>query len=93
MMGESLRGYRRRVLKLFQQHSPDFAKVDLALIRDPMSFDVAERTIFADAVRASSDNTSQGPGVLREMVRYDQAGRPITEFVGSWRSSRLAMRY
>lgn len=82
MMGEPVRSYRRRLLKPLQQFSDEYSKVDLNLISDPRTFDIAERAIFADAARASSDNSRQPRGVLREIVREDQSGRRISEFVG-----------
>jgi hypothetical protein len=83
MMGERLPTYRRRLAGMFKQHSPDFKSADLSLIRDPQSWEVAERQIYADAIRASSDNSAQPRGVLREVIREDQSGRRISEFVGS----------
>jgi hypothetical protein len=87
MVGEPLRSYRRRLLKPFQQYSPDYKAVDLNLISDPKTFDIAEKVIFADAVRASSDNSQQLPGVLRQVDHIDQSGRTVSEFVGSWRAA------
>ena len=46
MVGEPLRSYRRRLLKPFQQYSPDYKAVDLALICDPQTFAIAEKTIY-----------------------------------------------
>lgn len=83
MMGEPVRVYRRRLASMFKQHSPSFAKADLQLIRDPASWDIAEQQIYADAIKASSDNSAHPPGQLREVTRQDQTGRQISEFYGS----------
>ena len=79
-LGESVRVYRRRALNLLKQHSPDYRRADLALISDKAAFDAAEKQIFADAIKASSQNSSHAR--LHEIQRMDQSGRLITEFVG-----------
>ena len=80
--GESVNNYRRRALRSFQRFSPDFEKVDLAKVPADL-LDVTERTIYADALKASSSPASAGPGRLREIKRTDASGRTISTFVGS----------
>ena len=80
--GESINDYRRRCLKGFQKHSRDYANIDLARVPAEL-MDVAERTIYADALKASFSPASAGPGRLREIKRTDASGRVISTFVGS----------
>ncbi len=79
--GESINAYRRRCLRSFQQHSADFAGVDLARVPHEL-LDVAERTIYADALKAAFSPASAGAGRLREIKKTDPTGRVVSEFVG-----------
>jgi hypothetical protein len=76
---ESETAYRRRLAEGLQQHAPNFN------IRHSTgtAFDVLEKQIKADAQREARHPTDIPEGTLREVTRYDQAGRPYQEFYGS----------
>ena len=73
--------YRRRVLPMVQQHAPGFENVKADDARGT-AFDLIEKQIY-DAARQEARRPTQIPdGELREVVRYDAAGRPSYEFFG-----------
>lgn len=81
MMGERLRDYRRRLLKEFKPMSSVYKNVDLAAIKDPTLFAIAERQILADAA-SDAARLSAPDGTLRE-IRKQAGGHTIIEFYGS----------
>ena len=81
MAGEALLNYRRRLLRGVRRFGRDgLSKMDT----DRMSgsdFDLIEAKLYADAVDASK-SPEIIPGVLREVVKVDQAGRRVSTFYG-----------
>lgn len=82
MNGETLRQYRRRLVRKYQSHSPAWKGVDLSKITDDTALGVAENQIYADAAKAARTDVGDVPGRLRHSVRKDITGRHITEFFG-----------
>ena len=84
MAGESLLDYRLRLLGKLQDHSPVWKGRELGRIAraDATLVDVAEQQIYADAVRAADQPADLKPGEMREVVRRDAAGRPVSTFKG-----------
>lgn len=76
--GETLSGYRRRLVKPYQSQSA-WRNVDLATLPAD-SFAIAEAAIYNDA--AGGGDPATLPGQLRPRLKRDAAGRIITEFVG-----------
>ena len=92
LMGETLLGYRRRVLSDLKQHSEAWKSVDLAALPDAALM-IAEGQIFKDSAAAAMNPVGVPEGTLREVVTIDGTGRRITSFVGEpsawmsqWRS-------
>jgi hypothetical protein len=80
--GEQLLDYRKRLLRPLQKYSTQFKDVDLDELREPLLTPI-EKSIFADAIKASTDNASAAPdGYLREVTTVDATGRRITSFYG-----------
>jgi hypothetical protein len=79
--GETALGYRRRVLRDFLPHSPQFkgANIDSA---DAPTLSLIENQVYADAQTASRAEASAMPGLLIPRVSTDAAGRTITKFDG-----------
>jgi hypothetical protein len=78
--GEQLLDYRKRLLRPLQKYSTQFKDVDLDELREPLLSPI-EKSIFADAIKASTDNAS-APDYLREVTTTDATGRRITTFYG-----------
>jgi hypothetical protein len=81
MLGEKLHGYRLRLLQPHKKHSKQFAHAEIDNT-DGELLDEIERTILSDSVVASRDAATVLPDQLREIRKFDHAGRVITEFVG-----------
>jgi hypothetical protein len=81
MDGETLEGYERRHAKRFQQHSKNWAKVDLSALPSEV-LAIALPEIRADARRAAENGGDMPNAVLREIRTPDRTGRIISEFVG-----------
>ncbi len=79
--GESPLSYRKRLASKFQKHSPQFKDVKLDAIEGP-TFDLVEKTIYADAHTAALSPAEATTGRLIPMVERDSAGRQITRFAG-----------
>jgi hypothetical protein len=79
--GEQLLDYRRRLMRPLMKHSKEFAAVDLDELREPLLTPI-EKSVFADAIRASHDNSSVPADYLREVTTTDHTGRRITNFYG-----------
>lgn len=82
MAGETLMAYRKRLLKEWQGHSKDFAKVNLVAISDPAVLDIAEERILADALTAARSPNDVPVNELREIRSRDETGRTIRTFAG-----------
>lgn len=79
--GEGILAYRKRMARDLQTHSPDWKGVNLNTLPGE-AFNIAERAIFADAVKAAKSPTTAGVGLLREVRNTDRTGRVISTFVG-----------
>jgi hypothetical protein len=79
--GEQLLDYRRRLLRPLMKYSKEFASVDLDELREPLITPI-EKSVFADAIKASADNSSVPADYLREVVTTDRTGRRISTFYG-----------
>jgi hypothetical protein len=83
--GEQLLDYRRRLLRPLMKYSTQFKDVDLDELREPLLTPI-ERSVFADAIKASTDNASAPEDYLREVTTTDATGRRITTFYGQPRT-------
>ena len=83
MRGESTMAYRKRLLKGLQAHSDSFKNVNLRKIADANLLNVAEKTIFADAMAFARAGSFVPAGQLMEFHEKDRAGRTITKFKGA----------
>jgi hypothetical protein len=79
---ENETAYRRRLAESLQQHAPNCKDFNIRHSTGS-AFDVLERQIKADAQREALHPTQIPEGTLREIKRYDQAGRPFYEYHGS----------
>lgn len=79
--GEGLLAYRKRQLKAFQAHSKDWKDVNLGIL-DATTLNIAERSIYADAMTAARTPTDLPVGTLREIRQADRTGRVISTFHG-----------
>jgi len=79
--GEQLLDYRRRLLRPLMKHSKEFASVNVDELCEPLITPI-ERSVFADAIKASTDNASVPADYLREVVTTDSTGRRISSFYG-----------
>jgi 8-oxo-dGTP pyrophosphatase MutT (NUDIX family) len=82
LQGEALIGYRRRLARGLQSHSPDWKGVDLSALPDA-ALTIAETHIRADAVVASRNTDDIADGKLIPVTRTNpDTGHRITEFRG-----------
>jgi hypothetical protein len=81
---ESETAYRRRLAETLQQHAPNCKNFNIRHSTGS-AFDVLERQIRQDAEREARHPTVP-EGELRQVTRYDQAGRPFYEYFGSPKS-------
>ena len=84
--GENLSGYRRRIAKDLQIHSPNWKGIALSAFADDAAFSVAEAQIYADATHAAQNPVDLPEGTLRAVTRADSTGRQITSFYGQPRA-------
>jgi hypothetical protein len=73
--------YRRRALPILQNYAPGMQEVKVHDMRGS-AFDMIERQSFEAAHREARSPTNIPEGELKEVRRYDQAGRPFYEFYG-----------
>jgi hypothetical protein len=86
MQGEDPLAYRNRLIRPLQQHSKQFAAVDLDSLSGAM-FDGVENSIFNDAkMVADHPEMLCGPNELRAVTHVDGTGRHITQYYGDPRS-------
>lgn len=86
MNGEGLFDYRKRLLRPLQQHSKEFANVDLARL-DAATFAGIESRVYKDAMEVANNPAALcGPGQMRGVNRTDVGGRTRTEYYGDPRS-------
>jgi 8-oxo-dGTP pyrophosphatase MutT (NUDIX family) len=82
MNGEVPLGYRRRLARMLQKHSPAWKAADLVKL-DENVLAIAEQQIRADAVVASRSADDVADGVLVPVTRVDgDTGHRVTEFRG-----------
>lgn len=79
--GESLLGYRRRLAGELKTHSKVWKDVNLLVLADD-ALPIAETQIYADAETVARNPIDLGAAEMRSIVRRDDTGRNITEFVG-----------
>jgi hypothetical protein len=82
MSGETLQGYRLRMAKDLQKHSPTWKEANLGVVAvDAVAFDAALNSLFTEARRTANDPANFPQTGERTMVRRDSAtGRDVTEF-------------
>ena len=73
--------YRRRVLPILQNYAPGMQDVKVNDAHGT-AFDLIEKQTFEAAARESRYPTQVPEGKLKEIQRYDQAGRVSYEFYG-----------
>ena len=73
---------RRRLAEALQQHAPNCKDFNIRQSTGT-AFDVLERQIKSDAQREARHPTQIPEGTLKEIVNYDQAGRPSYSYFGS----------
>jgi hypothetical protein len=73
--------YRRRALPILQNYAPEMKEINVYDARSS-AFDMIERQTFSAAKREAYKPTNIPDGELKEVRRYDQAGRPFYEFYG-----------
>lgn len=82
MDGESPDAYNRRLVRMFQKHSPRWKNEDMGKLPLGMITRVITPEVRADAVRAAY-NPSVSPNGMQHMItREDQTGRRYYEFAG-----------
>ncbi|MDE2105934.1 MAG: NUDIX hydrolase, partial [Patescibacteria group bacterium] len=81
--GETLMGYRKRLLREFQPHSSAWKNADLTKINDSATLSTIETQVYADAASAALNPAFDGEPGLREIKERDRAGRYISKFYGS----------
>lgn len=84
MRGENLIGYRIRLARGLQKHSPVWKDTDLHAVAraDTKAFENAEQLIYADATAAARAPTSIPLGTLREVRKRMPYGGEMIEFQG-----------
>jgi hypothetical protein len=85
LSGERLLDFRRRLLRPLMKHSTQFSSVDVDELHEPLITPI-EKSVFSDAIQASTDNSSVPEDFLREIVTVDKTGRRISSFIGQPRS-------
>lgn len=73
--------YRRRTLPLIQKHAPGYETIKIDDARGT-AFDLIEKQVYEAAQREARNPTQIPDGQLKEVKRYDQAGRVSYEFFG-----------
>jgi len=80
--GESLIGYKQRVLAPLKKYSSAWKKTNLYAVKDSGVLDIAAQAILDDAERHFKSPDSVKPGHLREVITRDSAGREHHNFYG-----------
>lgn len=82
MAGETPMGYRKRVIRKYQSHSPAFKDADVDSINDKATLKAITSQVFADSMKAAkSPSLHTASGMPREIKR-ESMGRTTIEFVG-----------
>jgi hypothetical protein len=84
MGGEGLLEYRVRLANSFKRFSKNIQDIDLNELAasSPKAFSNLESDVYNDAMAYASSPSSVPALQLREVVKSDQSGRKIHEFVG-----------
>jgi hypothetical protein len=85
MDGETVLGYRKRMLKGLQKHSKgNYAAIDIAAVNDPAMLSIVEEAVYADAMTAANSPTATGQpnGLPRAFKSFDEVGRPVIHYKG-----------
>lgn len=83
LQGETLQGYRKRLLGAFKDKSPAWKDVNLDTVTDDVTLGNIEAAVFKDAMDAARRPAQDiGSGQLRMLVERDETGRQIKTFVG-----------
>jgi hypothetical protein len=85
--GESVIGYRIRLLKKHQAKSPKWKDANLKVIAaDSITFENAEKEIYDDSIAANTSPGSVGEGTLRMIRKSDETGRVHVSWIGQPRA-------
>ena len=82
LQGESLLGYRKRLLRGLQGYSDAYKSINLRAIGDEALLAIAEKQIFADAMAAARSPVAYGDSLVEHRTT-DRAGRTVSTFSGS----------
>lgn len=82
LQGESLLGYRKRLLKGLKGYSDSYKGIDLSEIKNAALLALAEKQIFSDALAAAKSPTVYGDQLVEHRT-VDRAGRTVSTFSGS----------
>ena len=82
LQGEGLTSYRKRLLRGLQGYSDSYKSVNLKSISDKALLEIAEKQIFADALRAAKNPVAYGDALVEHRTT-DRTGRVISTFTGS----------
>jgi hypothetical protein len=82
MMGETVLGYRKRLVRGFQRHSTAWKAADLYPMTDAAVFGNIEEQIYADALVASRTPEVEGSDYVKR-VTYSEAGHKETRWFGN----------
>ena len=82
MSGETLQGYRLRMAKDLQKHSPTWKEANLGVVAvDSVAFEACLTSLFAEARRTANDPANLPEIGERVIVRKDAAtGREVSDF-------------
>ena len=81
MDGESVNGYRKRMIKGLQKYSALYGKVDLAKLSDQAMLDIVENGVYADSMTAARAPSASHGGMPHAVVT-NEGGRERTEYLG-----------
>ena len=83
LAGETLLGYKRRILRGLKNYSPSWKDSNVMAINDSQTLEVVADQIFKEAKAHLSSPASVPAGYVREIRERDQSGREIIRFVGN----------
>ena len=83
LLGETVRDYAQRMVRIYQAYSAKWKDVDLSGVTQ-LVFDNIAKEVYADAEIAARKPLDLKPGQLREIQKIDPVtGMRTTEFVGA----------
>jgi hypothetical protein len=82
LYNETALEFERRMIRRLQPMSARFKDTDLSRIGHLPTLTAIGDAIRADAMAHARDPASFRPGELRAIVSMDQAGRPVTRYIG-----------